>query len=335
MLNYLKHIPQWLSAVICAKPWCPVRRQTLTPFLVIGHRGSPCVEIENTMTSFRRAVEQEGANGIECDLCLTQDEQIVLWHDWAPDETTARLREAGLEPVVGFCPAPPADGVYRRPICDLTLAEFSTHFGYRAKASGQQYYDGIPRLDELLAWMGGRHEIAALFLDIKVPATRTDLIPVMLDGIQRLLERYRPPATIILECAAVEVLTAMQAHAPQYQYALDSEPPPGIVVRSAPHSAVSPALQYGNAYATLARPRATTLAPWTTHRRIVQHDLRLLHCLQRHEPGRPLPSLISFTIDKEQELRTLVTMGVDGIQTNRPAVLRRLIDALGVRRVSP
>src|SRR5687767_11294961 len=121
MPNYLKLIPEWLSEVIRGRPRRLTRRHSSAPFLVIGHRGSPCFEVENTMASFRRAVEQEGANGLECDLCLTQDRQIVLWHDWDPDGHTARLREAGLEPVIGFCPCPPEGGEFRRPICELTL----------------------------------------------------------------------------------------------------------------------------------------------------------------------------------------------------------------------
>ena len=86
MPNYLKLIPEWFFEVIRGNPRRAARRHSTTPFLVIGHRGSPCFAIENTMASFQRAVEQEGANGLECDLCLTKDEQIVLWHDWDPDE---------------------------------------------------------------------------------------------------------------------------------------------------------------------------------------------------------------------------------------------------------
>jgi len=40
---------------------------------------------------------------------------------------------------------------------------------------------------------------------------------------------------------------------------------------------------------------------------------------------------MSFTIDEEEELRTLVSMGVAGIQTNRPDVLRQIADAMGVQ----
>ena len=330
MPNYLKLILEWFFEVIRGNPRRVARRHSTTPFLVIGHRGSPCFAIENTMASFQRAVEQEGANGLECDLCLTKDEQIVLWHDWDPDEPKALLRASGLEPVVSYCPCPPDGGEFRKSICELTLAEFYTHFCYCAKDGDQKQRDCIPHLEELLDWVVGRRDVAALFFDVKVPAAHIDLVPVMMDGLNRLLARYRPASTLIFECAAVEVLAAIKAHSPQHHYALDIEPPPGIVLNPAAYSAVRPALAYGNSYATSARPRAVTLAPWTTHRRIVQHDIRLLNRLQRNASGQPQPSIISYTIDEEEELRTLVSMGVAGIQTNRPDVLRKIADEMGV-----
>ena len=331
MPNYLKLIPQWIAAVIRGTPRGPTRRTSTTPFLVIGHRGAPCVEVENTLASLRRAVEQDGANGLEVDLCLTKDQQIVLWHDWDPDAPTARLREAGMEPGVCSRPCPPEGEAFRRPICMLTLDEVCAHFGYSAKDGDQQSRDCIPRLEEVLDWVVRRREVAALFFDMKVPAARIDLVPPMMEGINGLLARYRPPATLIFECADVEVLAAMKAHSPQHHYALDVEIPPGLVLNPATSSAASAALAHDNSYATLARPRASTLAPWTTYYRVVRHDLRLLTHLRRHTPGRQLPALISFTIDAEEELRTLLTMGVAGIQTNRPDVLRKLADAMGVR----
>jgi glycerophosphoryl diester phosphodiesterase len=331
MPNYLKLIPEWLLAVIRGNPRRAARRHSTTPFLVIGHRGSPCFAIENTMASFQRAVEQDGANALECDLCLTKDRQIVLWHDWDPDEHKALLRASGFEPVVTYCPCPPDSGVFRKPICELTLTEFCTHFCYCEKDGDQKHRDCIPHLEELLDWVIGRQDIAALFFDIKIPAACIDLVPVMMDGINRLLARYRPASTLIFECAEIEVLAAMKAHSPQHHYALDIEPPPGIVLNPAAYSAVRPALTYGNSYATPARPRAVTLAPWTTHRRIVRHDIRLLNRLQRYTPESPQPSIVSFTIDDEEELRTLVSMGVAGIQTNHPDVLRKIVDEMGVQ----
>jgi len=56
-------------------------------------------------------------------------------------------------------------------------------------------------------------------------------------------------------------LAALKAHAPQYHYTLDIEPPPGLVLNPAAYSAIRSALEYGNSYATPARPRAGTLRP--------------------------------------------------------------------------
>jgi glycerophosphoryl diester phosphodiesterase len=78
MPNALKLLPQWLVEVIRGAPRPVGRRDSTRPFLVIGHRGAPCFEVENTLASFRRAVEQDGANRLEFDLCFTRDEQLVL-----------------------------------------------------------------------------------------------------------------------------------------------------------------------------------------------------------------------------------------------------------------
>ncbi len=49
-------------------------------FLVLGHRGSPKKEIENTIRSFERALE-DGADGVELDVHLSKDDYLVVSHD--------------------------------------------------------------------------------------------------------------------------------------------------------------------------------------------------------------------------------------------------------------
>lgn len=48
---------------------------------IIGHRGSPGFDGENTLRGFRRAVEL-GADGIELDLLFTSDDKLIVGHDW-------------------------------------------------------------------------------------------------------------------------------------------------------------------------------------------------------------------------------------------------------------
>jgi len=48
--------------------------------LIFAHRGSASEHPENTRAAFLAAVA-EGADGFECDLRLTKDGEIIIWHD--------------------------------------------------------------------------------------------------------------------------------------------------------------------------------------------------------------------------------------------------------------
>ncbi|HWR99964.1 MAG TPA: glycerophosphodiester phosphodiesterase family protein [Prolixibacteraceae bacterium] len=58
----------------------------------IGHRGASWYAPENSLAAIRLAFEL-GADGAECDIRLTGDNQIVLWHD----DNTKRLTDQNLE----------------------------------------------------------------------------------------------------------------------------------------------------------------------------------------------------------------------------------------------
>ncbi len=55
--------------------------------LVIGHRGAMAMAPENTLASFEEAFRQ-GADGVECDVHLTRDGQVVVMHDFTLDRTS-------------------------------------------------------------------------------------------------------------------------------------------------------------------------------------------------------------------------------------------------------
>ncbi len=54
---------------------------------VIGHRGARLLEPENTLRSFRQALDL-GVDYAECDVHLTCDGHVVLMHDHTVDRTT-------------------------------------------------------------------------------------------------------------------------------------------------------------------------------------------------------------------------------------------------------
>jgi glycerophosphoryl diester phosphodiesterase len=61
-------------------------RETGVP-LVGGHRGNPADHPENTLASFRSAIEL-GVDMIECDVHLSSDGHLVVIHDHTLDRTT-------------------------------------------------------------------------------------------------------------------------------------------------------------------------------------------------------------------------------------------------------
>lgn len=97
--------------------------------LVLGHRGSPSKEIENTIKSFRRAIN-DGADGIELDVHITDDGKLAVIHDF----TTQRV--FGVD----------------RHVEEMTMAEL--------KAISKE----IPTLEEVFA------ELGHIYYDIEIKA---------------------------------------------------------------------------------------------------------------------------------------------------------------------
>ena len=61
-------------------------RDTGTP-LVGGHRGNPAEYPENTLSSFRSAIEL-GVDMIECDVHMSSDGELLVIHDHTLERTT-------------------------------------------------------------------------------------------------------------------------------------------------------------------------------------------------------------------------------------------------------
>lgn len=55
--------------------------------LKIGHRGAKGYEPENTLIAFRKAIDL-GCDGIELDVHLSSDDEIIVIHDYTIDRTT-------------------------------------------------------------------------------------------------------------------------------------------------------------------------------------------------------------------------------------------------------
>ena len=96
---------------------------------IIAHRGFSGIYPENTMLAFRKAIEI-GADGIELDVHLSKDGQVMIIHDEALKRTT------GLDGVVS----------------DYTRAELEKISAGKTK-NDEYGFTPIPSLEEYLAFM--------------------------------------------------------------------------------------------------------------------------------------------------------------------------------------
>jgi len=115
--------------------------------ITFAHRGARLVEPENTISAFRVALDQ-GASGLETDVWLSADGEVVCVHD----------------PVV-------SRGLRRRKISAATAEELATYV--------------IPRFADVYAELGTAYECS---VDVKTAAAATGLVEVARahDALERL-----------------------------------------------------------------------------------------------------------------------------------------------------
>ena len=294
-------------------------------FLIVGHRGACALEVENTIASCERAVEFEGADAVEIDLCVTQDRQVVVWHDWDPDALVALARQAGAELDVLCRPVvPPAGHPMRRPVCDLTLAELRAHYGYAIVGQDQTVPARLPVLEEVVRWARTKPRLKAVLLDCKVPPARKELITVVAEALRHEVEREPVGVPFVFLTPYAEVLEVMQAVVPAAGRSCDVEIPVGFFPDRSQLSAVARARASGNRWASIGRP-LFTIGGWWTYRKTIQADLERMREARGTTPPVPPAYYVCWTINRTREMRYLMRLGVSGILTDFPTLLRRLL----------
>ncbi len=101
------------------------------PF-VFGHRGAPAHAPENTLLAFERAL-QDGADGLELDVKLSRDGQVVVMHDASLERTTdgtGRVNRHSLDALRQLDAAAHFPAVTER-VPVPTLEEVLARFGQR------------------------------------------------------------------------------------------------------------------------------------------------------------------------------------------------------------
>ncbi len=157
------------------------RKGSDTVTKIICHRGYSSRYPENTMLAFRKAV-QTGADGIETDVHLTKDGEVVIIHDERVDRTTNGT---------GF-------------VKDMTLRELRKLNAASAYAGGG--IQRIPTLEEFFAFL----EPTAMSVNVELKTGMFDY-PGLEEKVWALTEQYHLQNRIIFSSFHGQSLLRMKA----------------------------------------------------------------------------------------------------------------------------
>jgi glycerophosphoryl diester phosphodiesterase len=295
------------------------------PFLNIAHRGAPFEFAENTIPAYEEALKQ-GANALEIDLVMTKENEVVLYHDRDPNDLISLIRQAGLEGQKYVPYLPNLGSAWRVPTEQLTLEELREFYGFALRRGGladaltPNRRDSdvvIPTLSEFAVWANTQEKLEAVLLDIKLIPGQEGLAVVMAEKFAEAFKdsRWRPymltqyPSIYI----ALQEWVNQHPEAKNHIITLDNEQAGSLNKRSAIMARTNQKVK------SLALG-ATIFRRWRSYKKELAEVLD--RSRRRDDSIYPV---VSWTVDNERKLYELLQMGVDGILTNRPDRLNRLV----------
>jgi glycerophosphoryl diester phosphodiesterase len=318
-----------MSALAQADPVAaPAAR--LGAFDLEAHRGGRALRPENTLQSFANALSM-GVDTLELDMGVTKDGVVVVSH------------ERGLNPDLARGP----DGQYIPkgiPYVNLTLAEVKKYdvgqirpgSDYAARFPDQLSVPGtrIPTLAEVFALVrrSGDHHVR-LNIETKIDPTHPEESPDpqhFVATVLALLRREQFVDRVMIESFDWRTLLLVQKEAPTIPtvYLTQQEQPEENIYldKPSPWTAGFDPLKYGGSV-----PRAVKAAGgkiWSP----LYSDVDPRSIAEAHRLGLPV---VVWTVNKPEDMAHLIDMGVDGIISDRPDVLRSVAAKKGITLPTP
>jgi glycerophosphoryl diester phosphodiesterase len=258
--------------------------------LVIAHRGGAALAPENTMVAFAKA-QSIGVDAIEYDVHMTKDGQLVVIHDETVDRTTngkGRVDQFTLHEL-------------RQLDAAHSFQDIRGNYIYRGQGVK------IPTVEEvLLKFSNIRHNI-----EIK------DAYPIGAESeieekLWKLIKDYGMEDQVLVVSFSEDIMVRFN------QFAL------GKVAIAAPKQETTRFVVYHKLFLNrLYRPTSDALQIPTEANLFNLTEHRLIKGAQKLNIR-----VYYWTIDDEQTMRELLLRGADGLITNRPDLLIRVINEM-------
>ncbi len=153
---------------------------------IIGHRGAPALAPENTIESFRKAIEA-GADYLECDVHMSLDGRLVVIHDDRLDRTTngtGRVHNFTLAELKALTIKDNLKIPTIEEVLELDFPLMIELKSYRDGDSNRTYEGLVPSLLRLLSEASPRRDVVLLFTNAEysdqlgqVPFKKLNLLP--------------------------------------------------------------------------------------------------------------------------------------------------------------
>jgi glycerophosphoryl diester phosphodiesterase len=294
----------------------PSSGQRLTPFDLEAHRGGRALRPENTLPSFANALSM-GVDTLELDMGVTRDGVVVVSHERTLNPDLARGPDGRYIPSPGT------------PYVRLTLAQVKTYdvgqirpgSEYAARFPDQLTVPGtrIPTLAEVFALVrrSGDHHVR-LNIETKIDPTHPEesldpghFVTVVLD----LLRREHFTDRVMIESFDWRTLLLVQKQAPAIPtvYLTQQAQPEANIYPGTPWTAGFDPGKYGGSVPRMVKAAGGKI--WSPYYVDVdQHSVD-----EAHQLGLPV---VVWTVNEPQDMRRLLDLGVDGIISDRPDLLR-------------
>jgi glycerophosphoryl diester phosphodiesterase len=261
--------------------------------LNIGHRGASGYAPEHTIPAYDLALEQ-GADYIEIDLQMTKDGVLVALHD----DTLDRTADAPEGVPERYCSGP----VIKRTLEQIKMCDAGSWFNeaYPEYASDEYVGLQIPTLEEIFQRYGTS---VNYYIETKNP----EAAPGMEEELLSLMEEYKltEPAednwqVLIQSFSAESLMTIHEMNEDLPLIQLFSSTETSQTIRDQ--------LKLVSTYAVGIGPSMTDVDAALVE---AAHDL----CLDVHP----------YTVNEKADMRALIDLGVDGMFTNFPDRLEKLL----------
>jgi glycerophosphoryl diester phosphodiesterase len=294
-------------------------------FVVVGHRGADSKAVENTLPSMEKALA-EGATGVETDLCLTRDGEVVLWHDWEPDTLIALARQLGAESHTMYRPSVPDVGDdKRRPVDELTLAELRDHYGYQTQDGGKAVQALIPTFQEFVDWAAAQQQLSYVLLDIKVPEKKAALTEPLIRKAAAILAAAHPRFHHVYMSPYPVVWKTIDRLVQTNDLSFDVDPGLlGLNTKDCEDASSHYALLRGGGHATTVHPSGWGHEDWKAFRTLLTCDVEA-----RDRTRGSISKVFAATVDDKDKMECLLDMGVDGVLSDDPGLLAQVAKAKG------